>query len=89
MQCGITRVPGEVADENGTSLGLCYSSKRSLEYALEHGVGAYESRNRGLWVKGLTSGNTQELYEVPGRVSRVFSIDDLDCVYGAFQGICT
>ncbi|MDB2576455.1 phosphoribosyl-ATP diphosphatase [Planctomycetota bacterium] len=53
-----------VTDEAGRALGMCWSSRRSLEYALENGVGAYESRRRGLWVKGATSGATQELIRI-------------------------
>lgn len=74
-----------VADESGRALGLCWSSRRSLAYALEHGVGAFESRKRGLWVKGATSGATQELVKI-----------DVDCdrdalrftVRQAGQGFC-
>ncbi len=50
-----------VVDESGRALGMCWSSRRSLGYAIENGVGAYESRKRGLWIKGQTSGATQEL----------------------------
>lgn len=53
--------PTVVCDTSGRALGLAWSSARSLEVALERGVGAYESRRRGLWVKGETSGATQEL----------------------------
>ena len=53
-----------VTDEAGRALGMCWSSRQSLEYALENGVGAYESRRRGLWVKGATSGATQELVRI-------------------------
>ncbi|MGB0331884.1 MAG: phosphoribosyl-ATP diphosphatase, partial [Planctomycetota bacterium] len=53
-----------VTDELGRALGMCWSSRRSLEYAIENGVGAYESRRRGLWVKGASSGATQELIRI-------------------------
>ncbi len=53
-----------VVDESGRALGLCWSSRRSLAYALEHGVGAYESRKRGLWIKGQSSGATQTLVRI-------------------------
>ncbi len=53
-----------VVNESGRTLGLCWSSRRSLGYAIEHGVGAYESRKRGLWIKGQTSGATQELLSI-------------------------
>lgn len=43
-------------------LMMAYSSKESLNKALESGLGTYYSRSRKeLWTKGLTSGNTQEL----------------------------
>lgn len=60
--------PTVVVDEQGVALGLCYSDLASLGHALEHGVGAYRSRQRGLWVKGETSGASQTLLKV-----------DLDC----------
>lgn len=56
--------PTVVADERGTALGLCYSDLESLRTALERGQGIYHSRSRGLWVKGATSGATQELLRV-------------------------
>lgn len=59
-----------VTDEAGRALGLCWSSRRSLEYAIENGVGAYESRRRGLWVKGATSGATQELVRIEADCDR-------------------
>ena len=43
-------------------LMLAYSNKESLKKTLSEGLAAYWSRSRNeLWVKGLTSGNTQEL----------------------------
>ncbi len=53
-----------VTDPHGRALGLCWSNPESLRYAVEHGVGAYWSRRRGLWVKGATSGATQRLLSV-------------------------
>lgn len=53
-----------VTDPMGHALGLCWSNLESLRYALDHGVGAYWSRRRGLWVKGKTSGATQTLLSV-------------------------
>lgn len=50
-----------VTDEYGVALGLAYSSRESLRVAVERQLGVYQSRKRGLWVKGETSGNTQEL----------------------------
>jgi len=41
---------------------LAYSNKESLKKSFESGLATYFSRSRnGLWTKGLTSGNTQEL----------------------------
>lgn len=57
-----------VADEHGAALGLAYSDKESLREAVRTGRGVYHSRSRGLWLKGETSGNGQELLRV-----------DLDC----------
>ncbi len=50
-----------VVDELGQALGLVYSDLESVREAVRLRLGAYHSRNRGLWVKGLTSGNTQTL----------------------------
>lgn len=50
-----------VVDERGTALGLVYSSKQSIAEALRTGTGVYQSRKRGLWYKGATSGDTQRL----------------------------
>ncbi len=60
--------PTVVVDEIGVALGLAYSSRESLERAVETRRGVYESRSRGIWVKGETSGATQDLLHV-----------DLDC----------
>jgi len=57
-----------VADEAGQALGLVWSSMESLREAVETRRGVYQSRSRGLWVKGETSGATQELIKI-----------DLDC----------
>lgn len=61
-------IPTVVVDERGTALGLAWSSRESLRVAVETRRGAYHSRSRGLWIKGETSGATQELRRV-----------DLDC----------
>jgi phosphoribosyl-ATP pyrophosphohydrolase/phosphoribosyl-AMP cyclohydrolase len=53
--------PTAVCDEGGRLLGLVYSDLESLKAAFETGKGVYKSRSRGLWVKGSSSGNTQEL----------------------------
>ncbi|MCW5768220.1 MAG: phosphoribosyl-ATP diphosphatase [Phycisphaeraceae bacterium] len=61
--------PTIVADERGAALGLAYSSPDSLRLALSERRGIYHSRSRaGIWRKGETSGDTQELLRV-----------DLDC----------
>lgn len=60
--------PTVVVDELGTTLGLVYSGSESLGRALEERRGVYHSRTRGVWVKGETSGATQELLAV-----------DIDC----------
>jgi phosphoribosylformimino-5-aminoimidazole carboxamide ribotide isomerase len=56
--------PTIVQDADGSVLGLCYSSLRSLQQAIDTGRGVYESRKRGLWIKGESSGATQELVSV-------------------------
>lgn len=56
--------PTVVVDEGGRALGLAYSSRRSLNEAIETRAGVYESRRRGVWRKGQSSGATQELLAV-------------------------
>ncbi len=61
--------PTVVCDESGRALGLVWSTRESLARAVHERRGIYWSRSRQtLWVKGETSGNTQELLRV-----------DLDC----------
>jgi phosphoribosyl-ATP pyrophosphohydrolase len=60
--------PTVVVDEIGTTLGMVYSSPESLSRAIEERRGIYRSRSRGVWVKGETSGATQELVAI-----------DIDC----------
>jgi phosphoribosyl-ATP pyrophosphohydrolase len=60
--------PTVVTDERGVALGLAWSDSESVREALERGQGVYHSRRRGLWVKGETSGASQDLLRV-----------DLDC----------
>ncbi len=60
--------PTVVVDEHGIALGLAWSDRDSLREAVSTRRGVYHSRSRGLWVKGETSGATQELLRV-----------DLDC----------
>lgn len=53
--------PTVVCDVHGVALGLAYSSQRSLEATISTGEVHYESRRRGLWKKGASSGATQQL----------------------------
>lgn len=53
-----------VCDEHGTALGLAWSSRETLREAIETRRGVYHSRSRGRWIKGETSGATQELLRV-------------------------
>jgi phosphoribosyl-ATP pyrophosphohydrolase len=61
--------PTVVCDEWGHALGLVWSTRESLARAVQERRGVYWSRSRqAVWVKGETSGNTQQLLRV-----------DLDC----------
>ncbi|KAF2707263.1 histidine biosynthesis trifunctional protein [Pleomassaria siparia CBS 279.74] len=53
-----------VTDERGAALGLVYSSEESVSESLRTGRGVYQSRKRGLWYKGETSGDIQELVSI-------------------------
>ena len=53
-----------VSSTLGQSLGLVYSSAESLRASLYSGDGTYQSRKRGLWQKGLTSGATQRVQKI-------------------------
>lgn len=53
-----------VSDRRGTSLGLVYSSAESIRESIKTGRGVYQSRNRGLWQKGESSGDVQELVRI-------------------------
>lgn len=57
-------LPTVVCDERGVALGLVYSSEESVAEALRTQTGVYQSRKRGLWYKGATSGDTQELVRI-------------------------
>ncbi|OAA62656.1 Histidine biosynthesis trifunctional-protein [Niveomyces insectorum RCEF 264] len=57
-------VPTVVTDETGASLGLVYSSAASVAEALRTQTGVYQSRKRGLWYKGASSGDTQTLVRI-------------------------
>ena len=56
--------PTSVVDERGVALGLVFSNKESITEALKTGAGVYHSRKRGLWHKGASSGDTQELISI-------------------------
>ncbi len=61
--------PTVVCDEAGHTLGLVWSTRESLARAVAERRGIYWSRSRqSVWVKGETSGNSQQLVRV-----------DLDC----------
>jgi phosphoribosyl-ATP pyrophosphohydrolase/phosphoribosyl-AMP cyclohydrolase len=62
--------PTVIVDEHDVALGLAYSSLESLQQALETGQGVYHSRRRGIWVKGESSGATQELIDVSADCDR-------------------
>jgi len=53
-----------VVDEQGVALGFVYSSVESVKESLRTGTGVYQSRKRGLWYKGATSGAVQELVKI-------------------------
>ncbi|KXL49783.1 hypothetical protein M433DRAFT_132557 [Acidomyces richmondensis BFW] len=62
-----------VTDERGVALGIVYSNAESVSESLRSGRGVYWSRKRGLWRKGDTSGDWQELV-------RIDADCDHDCV---------
>jgi phosphoribosyl-ATP pyrophosphohydrolase/phosphoribosyl-AMP cyclohydrolase/histidinol dehydrogenase len=53
-----------VTDERGVLLGMVYSNEESVAESLRTGRGVYHSRKRGLWRKGDTSGDWQELIRI-------------------------
>lgn len=53
-----------VTDERGACLGFVWSSDESIAEALRTGTGVYQSRKRGLWYKGQSSGDVQELIRI-------------------------
>jgi phosphoribosyl-AMP cyclohydrolase / phosphoribosyl-ATP pyrophosphohydrolase len=57
-------IPTVVTDERGVALGLVYSSRESIKAAVNERRGIYQSRSRGLWRKGESSGAVQELIRV-------------------------
>lgn len=65
---GNNLIPTVVCDEAGLALGFVWSNQESIAEAIKTKCGVYYSRKRGLWKKGESSGNTQELIKI-----------DLDC----------
>ncbi|ORX55111.1 hypothetical protein DM01DRAFT_1304737 [Hesseltinella vesiculosa] len=53
-----------VVDESNQALGLVYSSIESVSESIRTGQGVFQSRARGLWYKGATSGATQTLKHI-------------------------
>ncbi|POS83326.1 hypothetical protein EPUL_005792, partial [Erysiphe pulchra] len=62
-----------VTDLRGHTLGLVYSNEASLTESIRTATGVYQSRKRGLWYKGATSGDTQDLV-------RLYLDCDMDCL---------
>lgn len=62
--------PTVVVDEVGVALGMCWSSAASLRQAITERRGIYHSRRRGVWIKGESSGATQELLSVAADCDR-------------------
>ena len=60
--------PTVVVDEGGRALGMVWSDNESVREAVRLRRGVYKSLTRGLWVKGESSGNVQDLVRI-----------DLDC----------
>jgi phosphoribosyl-ATP pyrophosphohydrolase/phosphoribosyl-AMP cyclohydrolase len=56
--------PTVIVDEYGIALGLAWSDIESLREAIDKNAGVYHSRKRGLWIKGKTSGNSQQLLRI-------------------------
>jgi phosphoribosyl-AMP cyclohydrolase len=58
-------VPAVVQDsESGDVLMLAFMDARAWELTLETGHAWFQSRERGLWEKGATSGNYMDVVEV-------------------------
>lgn len=56
--------PTVVVDEAHVALGLVYSSRESIKEAVASQKGVYQSRKRGLWRKGESSGAMQDLLAI-------------------------
>ncbi len=58
-------VPAIVQADSGEVLMMAWMDERALAYTLATRQGTYYSRSRAeYWIKGLTSGNVQEVLEV-------------------------
>lgn len=62
--------PTVVTDQSGHALGLAYSSAESLRQAVRMRRGIYHSRRRGIWTKGESSGDTQQLLRIDADCDR-------------------
>ena len=62
--------PTVVVDEHQRALGLAWSDAESLRAAVDRKAGVYHSRTRGLWIKGETSGATQDLLRIDADCDR-------------------
>ena len=62
--------PTVVADDRGGALGLVWSSLESVRAAIDEGRGIYQSRSRGLWRKGESSGASQALLRIAADCDR-------------------
>lgn len=58
------RIPTVVCDAAGAALGLVYSSRATLAELVDTRRGVYDSRRRGRWAKGESSGAWQEVRAV-------------------------
>ena len=56
--------PTIVSSETGQCLGLVYSSQESVTESIVTGKGVYQSRKHGLWRKGETSGDVQDVISI-------------------------
>lgn len=50
--------------QGGKATGLVYSSRESVAEAIASGRGVYQSRKHGLWRKGETSGDVQDVVSI-------------------------